>query len=62
MTGGSHLTTAGLLDEQKQSVVARSTIEAKYRVIALRVTEMLWLKSLLEDLKVNHVVKNKVVM
>jgi hypothetical protein len=42
---------------KKQSVVARSTIKAEYRAMALGVTEMLWLKRLLEDLKVNHRVK-----
>jgi hypothetical protein len=37
----------------------RSTAEAEYMAMTLRVTEMLWLKRLLEDLKVNHGEKMK---
>jgi hypothetical protein len=29
-------------------------VEVEYRAMALGVAEMLWLKRLLEDLKVNH--------
>jgi hypothetical protein len=43
---------------KKQPVVARSTAKAEYRVMALGVAEMLWLKRLL-DLKVNHEEKMK---
>jgi hypothetical protein len=39
---------------KKQPVVARSTTEAEYRVMTLGVAEMLWLKRLLENLKVNQ--------
>jgi hypothetical protein len=44
---------------KKQPVIARSTTEAEYRAMTLGVAEMLWLKRLLEDLKVNHVEKMK---
>jgi Reverse transcriptase (RNA-dependent DNA polymerase) len=36
---------------KKQTVVARSTTEAEYRAMALSVTEMLWLRALLVELK-----------
>jgi hypothetical protein len=39
---------------KKQSVVARSTTKAKYRTMALGVAEMLWLKGLLTDLKLDQ--------
>jgi Reverse transcriptase (RNA-dependent DNA polymerase) len=39
---------------KKQPVAARSIAEAEYRAMTLGVAEMLWLKRLLEDLKVNH--------
>jgi hypothetical protein len=39
---------------KKQPVIARLTAETEYRTMTLGVTEMLWLKRLLEDLKVNH--------
>ena len=39
---------------KKQPVVARSTAEAEYRAMALGVAEMVWLKRLLEELKVKH--------
>jgi hypothetical protein len=39
---------------KKQPAVARSTAEAEYRAMALGVAEILWLKRLLKDLKVNH--------
>jgi Reverse transcriptase (RNA-dependent DNA polymerase) len=39
---------------KKQSIVARSTTEAKYRAMALGVAEMLWLKGLLTDLKLDQ--------
>jgi hypothetical protein len=44
---------------KKQPVIARSTTEAEYRAMTLGVAEMLWLKRLLEDFKVNHVEKMK---
>jgi hypothetical protein len=44
---------------KKQPVVARSTTKVEYRAMALGVAEMLWLKRLLEDLKVNHGEKMK---
>ncbi|KAG8471344.1 hypothetical protein CXB51_036384 [Gossypium anomalum] len=37
---------------KKQNVVARSSVEAKFRAMALRVCELLWLKIILEDLKI----------
>jgi hypothetical protein len=37
---------------KKQSVVSRSTVEAEYRAISLLICEMLWVKSLLSELKV----------
>jgi hypothetical protein len=37
---------------KKQAVVARSTSEAEYREMALRICEMMWLKRLLGELKV----------
>ena len=36
---------------KKQAVVARSTAEAEYRAIALSLCEMMWLKSLLKELR-----------
>ena len=39
---------------KKQSVVARSTTEAKYRAITIGVAEMLWLRTLLVELKMNQ--------
>ncbi|KAJ9550922.1 hypothetical protein OSB04_014967 [Centaurea solstitialis] len=39
---------------KKQSVVARSTAEAEYRAMALGVCEMLWLKALLVELKMDQ--------
>jgi len=39
---------------KKQPVVSRSTAEVEYRAMALGVAEMLWLKRVLEDLKVKH--------
>ena len=44
---------------KKQSVVAKSTAEAEYRAMALGVAEMLWLKSLLEELGVGEDAKMK---
>lgn len=38
---------------KKQSVVARSTAEAEYRAMALGVAELLWVKSLLEELRMD---------
>lgn len=36
---------------KKQGVVSRSSAEAEFRAMALRVCELLWLKIVLEDLK-----------
>ena len=40
------------LRSKKQNVVARSSVEAEFRAMALGVCELLWLKIILEDLKV----------
>ena len=37
---------------KKQSVVAQSSAEAEFRSMALGVCELLWLKILLDDLKI----------
>ena len=37
---------------KKQSVVARSSAEAEFRMTATRVSEVIWIKRLLEDLKI----------
>jgi Reverse transcriptase (RNA-dependent DNA polymerase) len=39
---------------KKQTVVARSTAEAEYRAMALDVAEMLWLRALLVELKIDQ--------
>ncbi|XP_020243647.1 uncharacterized protein LOC109821901 [Asparagus officinalis] len=39
---------------KKQFVVARSTTEAEYRAMALRVAELMWLKSMLVELKLDQ--------
>jgi hypothetical protein len=39
---------------KKQSVVARSTTETVYKAMALEIAEMLWLKGLLADLKLDQ--------
>ena len=39
---------------KKQSVVARSTAEAEYRAMALGVAELLWLRALLVELKMDQ--------
>lgn len=39
---------------KKQSVVARSTADAEYKAIALGVAELLWLRSLLLELKMDR--------
>jgi Reverse transcriptase (RNA-dependent DNA polymerase) len=44
---------------KKQSVVARLTAEAKYRVMTLGVAEMLWLKAPLVELKMDQGAKMK---
>jgi hypothetical protein len=36
---------------KKQVVVARSTMEAKYRAMALALCEMMWLKGMLKELR-----------
>jgi hypothetical protein len=38
---------------KKQPVVARSTTEAEYRAMALSVAHMIWLRSILVELKMN---------
>jgi hypothetical protein len=38
---------------KKQSVVARSTTKTEYRAMTLGIAEMLWLKILLADLKLD---------
>ena len=37
---------------KKQNVVARSSIEAEFRAMAQGICELLWLKIILEDLKI----------
>ena len=37
---------------KKQNVVARSSVEARFRAIVAGVCELLWVKIILEDLKV----------
>lgn len=37
---------------KKQSVVARSSAEAEFRAMALGICELLWMKQILEDLKI----------
>jgi hypothetical protein len=39
---------------KKQHVVVRSTAEAEYRAMALSVAEMIWLRSILVELKMNQ--------
>jgi hypothetical protein len=39
---------------KKQTVVARSIVEAEYRAMTLGVTELLWLKGLLIYLKLDQ--------
>jgi hypothetical protein len=39
---------------KKQTVVARSTAKAEYRAMALGVAEMLWLRALLVELKIDQ--------
>ena len=39
---------------KKQNVVARSSVEAEYRGMALGICEILWLKLLLRDLGIKH--------
>jgi hypothetical protein len=39
---------------KKQTVVARSTAEAEYRAMALGVAEILWLRALLVELKIDQ--------
>jgi hypothetical protein len=40
------------LRSKKQSVVSRSTAEAKYRAMSQGLAEMLWVRNLLSELKV----------
>lgn len=37
---------------KKQSVVVRSSVEAEFRAVAQGICELLWLKMLLEEIKV----------
>jgi hypothetical protein len=37
---------------KKQNVVARSSAEAEYRVMASTASELIWIKQLLEDMKI----------
>jgi hypothetical protein len=37
---------------KKQSVVARSSAEAEFRATALGICEVIWIKRILEDLKI----------
>ena len=39
---------------KKQNVVARSSAEAKVRVMAQGVCELLWMKIILDDLKIKY--------
>ena len=39
---------------KKQSLVARSSTEAEYRSLALTTSELLWVQSLLQELKISH--------
>ncbi len=39
---------------KKQNVVARSSAEAKFRAMAHGICELLWMKIILDDLKVNY--------
>ncbi|XP_040995181.1 uncharacterized mitochondrial protein AtMg00810-like [Juglans microcarpa x Juglans regia] len=39
---------------KKQSMVSRSSAEAKYRALANTVSEIVWLLSLIQDLQVSH--------
>ena len=41
-----------ILEEQETNVVARSSAEAEFRAMAARVCELLWVKIILEDLKI----------
>jgi len=42
----------GICENPKQSVVARSNVEAKFQAMAQGICELLWLKIILEDLKI----------
>jgi len=46
---------------KKQSVVARSSVEAEYRAMASAVCELFWLKQLLRELKFGDVTQIKLV-
>ena len=41
-----------VIDSKKQTVVSRSSAESEFRSMALGICELLWLKIILEDLKV----------
>jgi hypothetical protein len=42
------------LKSKKQHVVAHSTAETEYRAMALSVAEIIWLRSILVELKMNQ--------
>ena len=44
---------------KKQNVVARSSVEVEFRVVAHRICKLLWLKKLLEELKVTSLMPMK---
>jgi len=39
---------------KKQNVIARSSAEAEFRAMALGVCELLWMKIILDDLKIKY--------
>lgn len=45
---------------KKQSVVARSSVEAKFRAIAQGICEVIWLERMMEDLEIPLSHKTKV--
>ena len=40
------------MEKQKQNVVARSSAEAEYRAMASTASELIWIKHLLQDMKI----------
>ncbi|RVW29729.1 Copia protein [Vitis vinifera] len=43
----------GDLESKKQPIVARSSVEAEYRAMALGICELMWIKTLLKELQVH---------